>query len=192
MAAAILLTVGAAGYWCVRRWVTLPLRKVTAESNSIASGDLTTRLNVHSDDELGRLSKSLARMVEALKNAIAHAHGASRTMLDQSHQLVTVAEQVASSSQAHSDAASGVAVSVEQMSVSISQVARHARDAQQISLNSGQTATQGGAVMESADRANAKRGGPVTAPVRRPDTLARLLTSCRRRLSFQAPLRHPP
>ena len=150
MAAAILLAVTTVCYFCTRRWVSQPLREIVQETARIAEGDLTVVIHSHCKDELGQMKQSVSKMAEALKNTIANARRASGMMLDQSHQLVTAAEQVARSSLAQSDAASGMAASVEQMSVSISQVAQHARDAQHISTGSGNTATQGSAVIHQA------------------------------------------
>jgi ABC-type transporter Mla subunit MlaD len=48
------------------------------------------------------------------------------------------------------DAATGMAASVEEMSVSIDQVAEHAHDAQRLSSGSGQAASQGAEVIQQA------------------------------------------
>jgi methyl-accepting chemotaxis protein-2 (aspartate sensor receptor) len=150
MATVILLAVCSVCYFATRRWVTRPLQEVMAETARVAGGDLTVVMRSDSNDELGRMKQSINKMGESLKTMIANARRASGTMLDQSLQLVTAAEQVAASSQSQSDSASGMAASVEQMSVSISQVAQHARDAQNISSRSGDTAAQGGAVIMQA------------------------------------------
>ena len=151
MALAILVAVALVCTGCVRRWITRPLHQVVVEIDRLASGDLTLAVEAQEGrDELGRMRQSLSGMAQALKKTIADAHGASHMMLDQAHEMVSVAEQVASSSLAQSDSASGMAASVEQMSVSISQVAQHARDAEKMSSASGQTATHGGAVIGQA------------------------------------------
>ena len=148
MAITILLTVTFVCYFCCRIWVTQPLREIVEEAARIAEGDLTVVIHAGSEDEVGCMKQSVSKMAESLKHIIADSRHASGVMLDQSHQLVTAAEQVAASSQAQSDASSGMAASVEQMSVSISQVAQHAKDAQLISSTSGQTATQGSSVIQ--------------------------------------------
>ncbi|MEI7430472.1 MAG: methyl-accepting chemotaxis protein [Betaproteobacteria bacterium] len=150
MSLAILLAITMACYFSTCKWVTRPLLEIVAETARIAEGDLTIVMTSNSKDELGRMRESVSKMAESLKNTIAKAHHASGMMLDQSHQLVSAAEQVARSSQSQSDAASGMAASVEEMSVSISQVALHAKEAQLLSSNSGKSASHGSSVIQQA------------------------------------------
>ncbi|CAK0741102.1 methyl-accepting chemotaxis protein [Gammaproteobacteria bacterium] len=151
MAIIIILTASMSGFWLSRIWVSRPLQDVMTTVDRIAAGHLDgTNLQVRSGDEVGRLTQAIATMAENLKTMIGNVSHASATMLDQSFALVASAEQVTRSSHAQSDAAMGMAASIEEMSVSIDQVEQHARDAQRISSVSGDTARQGGAVIEQA------------------------------------------
>ncbi|MEO8409043.1 MAG: methyl-accepting chemotaxis protein [Propionivibrio sp.] len=163
MAVCILLAITAVCYFLVHRWVTRPLAAVVAETQRFASGDLDVRLRVASNDEVGRLIQAISSMADALKKVIGDTRRASATMLDQALQLVSAAGQVSTSSQAQSDAAASMAASVEEMSVSIGQVAQHASDAREISTRSGESAAQGAHVIEKAGVAMEKIADTVRA-----------------------------
>ncbi len=90
---------------------------------------------------------SKGKMAEHLKTTIGEVRGTSASMLEHSLALVASAEQVSQSSQVQSNAATGMAASVDEMSVSIDQVVQHAHDAQRISGASGQVASQGAEVI---------------------------------------------
>jgi methyl-accepting chemotaxis protein len=105
-------------------------------------------------------------MAENLKTTIGDVRQAAGTMLEQSTALVNSAQQVSHSSAVQRDAATGMAASVEEMSVSIEQVAQHARDAQRLSSGSGEAANHGAEVIQQAAGAM----GQITGFVRQAST----------------------
>ena len=150
MAAGILIAIALVCFFFTRRWITRPLLAVVGETERIAAGDLKVDMRADSQDELGQMQQAIGRMAESLKGIIGDTRRASGLMLDQSLQLVSAAEQVSASSQAQSDSASSMAASVEEMSVSINQVAQHADDARKVSSASGETASEGADVIQNA------------------------------------------
>lgn len=68
----LLLTVliGAAGSWLMATFLTRPLTKLTRASRQIAAGDLTTRANVKSGDELEDLAREFNAMAGRLEENI--------------------------------------------------------------------------------------------------------------------------
>ncbi|MBK7673874.1 MAG: methyl-accepting chemotaxis protein [Candidatus Accumulibacter sp.] len=147
MSLAIIVAALVSGFVATRVWVTRPLQEVMGEADRIAAGDLTGHLTVDHADEVGRLKQAIGKMAEHLKTTIGEVRGTSGTMLEHSLALVASAEQVSQSSQVQSNAATGMAASVDEMSVSIDQVVQHAHDAQRISGASGQVASQGAEVI---------------------------------------------
>ena len=51
----------------IRRNVTKPLEKLVAASDSLALGDVNVRVEVDSDDEIGRLAESFQKMIENIR-----------------------------------------------------------------------------------------------------------------------------
>lgn len=151
MAIVIILAASISGFLFTKIWVSRPLHEIVTAADRIAEGNLDySSLNIKNADEVGRLTQAIIKMTKNLKTMIGNVREASDAMLKQSLDLVNSAEQVMQSSFTQSDAATGMAASVQEMSVSIDQVEQHARDAQRISGVSGDTARQGGAVIEQA------------------------------------------
>ncbi len=62
----VLLALGVG--WLVARGMTRPLADLTAASERVAAGDLTTAITVRSDDEVGRLGRSFNRMTAEMRH----------------------------------------------------------------------------------------------------------------------------
>ena len=153
MALAIIFTVLATGFLATRVWISRPLREVVQEAERIAGGDLSGQLAADGSDEVGNLKRAMATMAANLKQTISDVRQAATTLVGQSSALVGSAQNVSHSSQVQRDAATGMAASVEEMSVSIEQVAQHARDAQRLSTDSGKAASDGAQVIQQASGA---------------------------------------
>jgi len=52
------------------RVVRIPLKQLTASAERLAEGDLHTEIQVHSEDELGRLARTFKRMAETIQQKI--------------------------------------------------------------------------------------------------------------------------
>ena len=153
MAVLIILAAVGSGFASTRVWVSRPLHQAVQEAKRIAGGDLTGRLVANGNDEIGGLKRAIATMTESLRLTVSEVRQAAADLLGQSAALVTSAQNVNHSSQVQRDAASGMASSVEELSVSIEQVAEHARDAQRLSSNSGKAASEGAQVIHQATAA---------------------------------------
>lgn len=138
------------GGWLLARWITRPIEGYVLATEALAKGggDLTQRLDDHSEDELGRLAGNLndvfeqigrlARQVKARANEVASSseeiRGASRAVLD------------GAAEQASRLQSTGAATT--EMSASIQQVASSAADANSIAQRSGQAIEDAVARME--------------------------------------------
>ncbi len=112
-------------YFFVGKVVTRPLEEMVGGLRSIASGegDLTRRLEVKSQDEIGQASKvfndmmaNFSTLVRQVSDSASHVSGAA-------HDLVTGAKQVANSSHQQYDKSRAVTAAVERMVQSIVEVA---------------------------------------------------------------------
>jgi methyl-accepting chemotaxis protein len=112
-------------YLFVSKVVTQPLDAMTSGLRAIASGegDLTRRLEVKSQDEIGQASAvfndmmaNFAQLVRQVGDSASHVSGAA-------HELVTGAKQVANSSHQQYEKSRAVTAAVERMVSSIVEVA---------------------------------------------------------------------
>ncbi|APU30753.1 methyl-accepting chemotaxis protein [Pseudomonas chengduensis] len=130
VAAILLLVFGVIGVWLSNAFLR-PLQQIKANLDDIAAGegDLTRRLPVTSEDELGQLAGSFNRFVEKV-------HGLVRQIVEMTGQLTELVGQVSEQAQ-RSEQAMGqqrhetdqVATAINEMSAAAHEVAKSAQNA---------------------------------------------------------------
>jgi aerotaxis receptor len=136
--------------WKVINKIKHGLKESRMAAESIAAGDLTKPLPPASKDELGDLNAALSVMRNNLHELIASVREGI-TSLNQSSSNVSVSAHKSSKvSEMQSEAASGMASAMEELSVSIDQVSEHASSAHRVSQISSEKAVEGGRVIHSA------------------------------------------
>ncbi|MEO5798039.1 MAG: methyl-accepting chemotaxis protein [Gemmatimonadales bacterium] len=130
----------------VRRGIRKPLSDAEGVLSQIADGDLTVRMGLNSDDEIGRMGKALDRALDSLESTIVaiggHAHtlaGSAEELTSVSQQLGANAEETAAQSGVVSAAAEQVSSNVqtvatgsEEMSASIREIAKSTSEASRV------------------------------------------------------------
>ncbi len=136
--------------WNVINKIKHGLNESRMAAESIAAGDLTKPLPPASKDELGNLNAALSVMRNNLHELIASLREGI-TSLNQSSSIVSASAHKSSNvSEMQSEAASGMASAMEELSVSIDQVSEHANSAHRVSQISSEKAAEGGRVIHSA------------------------------------------
>jgi methyl-accepting chemotaxis protein len=125
-------------YVFIRRFVTSPLNSMTHGLRDISEGDgdLTRRLAVLGEDEIGQASSVFNQLMEKLRALIAHVSGSAAQVAEASRQLTHNAAQVAESSDHQSEKSTGAAAAVDRIAASIASVAQSAEQVQQASEES--------------------------------------------------------
>ncbi|TRO41232.1 methyl-accepting chemotaxis protein [Pseudomonas sp. ALS1131] len=130
VAAILLLVFGVIGVWLGNAFLR-PLQQIKANLDDIAAGegDLTRRLPVTSDDELGQLAGSFNRFVEKV-------HGLVRQIVEMTGQLTELVNQVSDQAQRSEQAMAQqrhetdqVATAINEMSAAAHEVAKSAQNA---------------------------------------------------------------
>ncbi|MEW6684824.1 MAG: methyl-accepting chemotaxis protein [Candidatus Edwardsbacteria bacterium] len=84
-------------------WTTLtkPVKKITSGLQEIArgEGDLTKKLGVYSEDEIGELANSFNEFLEGTRRMVEVIIGVSQELAETSHEIVTSIEEVTTGSQ---------------------------------------------------------------------------------------------
>lgn len=96
--------------------ITGPVAKTMALSETMASGDFTTRLAVDQEDEIGVMGKSLNAMADQLGGMIREIVEGINTLSSSSTDMAAVSKQLSSSSAATSETSATVATAAEEMS----------------------------------------------------------------------------
>lgn len=100
-----------------------PINGAIKHIGKIAKGDLTLRLKVDSNDEIGQLSVQFNRFVENLQNIITNIAEHSKTMDSSSDQLLNIATYLSTGIGQTSDMAGNVSESSQKMSENLNNAA---------------------------------------------------------------------
>lgn len=117
--------------------------RASMEELAKGKGDLTTRLRVETNDEVGRTSEAFNEFMAGLQNLIRGVRGNAEEVANASTELSAAAAQVAEGSQHQSEAASSTASAVEEITVSIASVSDAAEEVRQLSSASLQQTRKG-------------------------------------------------
>lgn len=107
--------------------MTLPLRKAVTKFSyftaKFGNGDLTEKIDIDAEDEIGLMAKDLNRAVVNLSNIMQELSDTTNIISSSSEELSAVSEQMSSSSEEMSSQANMVAAAAEQINVSVELVA---------------------------------------------------------------------
>jgi methyl-accepting chemotaxis protein len=115
----------------------------------IAAGDLTTEVECATGDTSSVLA-GMKEMQQTLRTMINEIVRGAEQLSSASEQLLHASEDVAARSRQQSESASAMAAAVEEMTVSIDQVAENAREAHTISVHAGDLSSKGAHVIQNA------------------------------------------
>ncbi len=109
--------------------------------------DFTARLKISRLDELGLSADAFNKLLDRLQANLKSIADDTHSVASAANAMATTAGQVAAASHQQSEAASTMAATVEQMTVSINHVADRSQEANRLSSVSGQLAEQGEAII---------------------------------------------
>jgi methyl-accepting chemotaxis protein len=146
------LVTGIAFYLSVARRVARPLEESVVRLRELASGeaDLTLRLAVTSDDEVGQLALALNTFLDNQHHLVKGIHETSLRVGSASQHLASAAAHLSSGAQEQVSSLEETAASLEELSGTVKQNADNAKHANQFAIDSRDTAERGGQVVSTA------------------------------------------
>jgi len=106
-------------------------------------GDLTRRLPVATDDEIGRASASFNKFLDSLQRTIGNVQGEANKVAQESAQVAATVADVSAASSHQAEASAAIAAAIEQLITSIESVAASAQAVQDTSDLSLRQAQEG-------------------------------------------------
>ena len=134
--------------WFLRRTICPPLRRTAEAVQRVAEGDLTVRVDVTGNDEVGDLGRSFNNMTDRIGQIIQVVAGTAREVASSSSQIASSSEEISSGMADQNAQVTQISAAVEQMSASVVEVARKSADAARNAEQSGEAAIQGGSIVE--------------------------------------------
>ncbi len=145
--AVLALALGTAVAIWITRSITGPLRQAVDVARTVATGDLSTRIEVRSADETGQLLQALRDMNEALVDIVGEVRSGTETIASASHQIASGNADLSSRTEEQASSLEETASSMEELTSTVKQNADNARQANQFAVSASEVAEKGGAVM---------------------------------------------
>lgn len=149
------------------------VRQLSAGAAAIAGGDLTTRIDLDSHDELSQIATSFNSMAGTFNRLLGKMQQTAGSLSGAAHEMASSAASVSQSSQVQSDSATSMAAAVEEMTVGINEIREHAKMAQKTSARSGELSVEGGRMVEETAREMEKIAEAVNQSARSVEELGR-------------------
>jgi methyl-accepting chemotaxis protein len=147
------LLIAAGSVVVVGRSISKPLGSAVEVLERVAAGDLTARLDVDSEDEVGKMARSLNGAVAEMRTALDEVRSVANEVAAASKQLASSSEDISGGAQKQASSLEETAASLEEITSTVKQNAENARHAAQLASGSRDVAEKGGRVVESAVRA---------------------------------------
>jgi methyl-accepting chemotaxis protein len=119
-------------------------------AKAAAEGDLTVRVDVKGDDDMGRLGEALGRMIADIKHVISQVIESASQFAEGSRVVAESASYLSDSAQNQAATVEEMSASIQQLSTSIVEINQNAASASSQATTTSKLAKQGG---ESVDQA---------------------------------------
>lgn len=127
-----------------------PLKKVIANLESVSSGNLQIEINAEGNDEIAILMRSIQTMSEKLRKVVSQTISISDSLTTSSKNLFDNAALMTTASQNQAERATQVAASMEEVSVTVSEIAQNADDMDSKSKETVDVTIEGRKVIEKS------------------------------------------
>ena len=133
-------------FW-VTRSITGPMSEAVKVAQTVAKGDLTSRIEVQSRDETGQLLQALKDMNESLIRIVGDVRSSTETIATASQQIASGNMDLSSRTEQQASSLEETASSMEELTSTVRQNAENARQANQLAVTASDVAIRGGEVV---------------------------------------------
>jgi methyl-accepting chemotaxis protein len=144
---ALTLLLGALCAWLIARSVTRPLAHAVTVAETVAGGDLSSKIVADARDETGQLMQALKHMNESLAKVVSEVRQGTHAMATASGQIAAGNQDLSSRTEEQASSLEQTAASMEELTSTVKQNADNARQANQLALSASEVAVKGGDVV---------------------------------------------
>jgi methyl-accepting chemotaxis protein len=134
------------GVWLIRA-ITRPLNEAVRIAERVAAGDLTQSIEVHSQDETGRLMQAMQDMNTSLVGIVSQVRSGTETIAVASREIASGNADLSSRTESQASSLEETASSMEELTSTVKQNAENARQANQLVVSTADVAVKGGKVV---------------------------------------------
>ena len=144
---ALAILAGSVAAWLVTRSIAAPIKAAVRIAQTVAAGDLTSRIDVTSRDETGQLLQALKDMNASLRTIVGNVRSTTETIATASGHIAAGNADLSARTEQQASSLEETAASMEELTGTVKQNAEHARQANAQALSASDVARQGGAVV---------------------------------------------
>jgi methyl-accepting chemotaxis protein len=133
--------------WWITRSITSPIAQAVDVAEKVAAGDLSSRIEVSTHDETGRLLAALKAMNHSLVGIVGTVRNSSDSIATGSAQIASGNADLSQRTEEQASALEETAASMEQLGSTVKQNADNARQANQMAMSASTVAIKGGEVV---------------------------------------------
>ena len=141
------IVTGAGIGWFVTRSITRPVYAAVNIAKRVASGDLTSHIEVTSKDEMGELLIALKEMNSSLQNIVSEVRSGTDHIAAASSQIASGNMDLSSRTEQQAGSLEETASSMEELTSTVQHNADNARQANSLAQTASDVASRGGAVV---------------------------------------------
>ena len=134
--------------WWITRSITRPLARALDVANTVAAGDLTSRIEVVTADETGQLLQALKTMNASLAHTVGTVRVGTDAIAVAAGQVAVGSQDLSGRTEQQASALEEAASSMEELTSTVRQNADNARQANGLAVAASSVAARGGAVIE--------------------------------------------
>ena len=134
--------------WLITRSITAPVNLAVSLAQTVAAGDLSSRIEVQSKDEIGSLMQALKDMNQSLNNIVGQVRVSTDEIATATGEVATGNMDLSSRTEQQASALEETASSMEELTSTVKQNSDNARQANQLAVSAVQVARQGGVVVD--------------------------------------------
>jgi methyl-accepting chemotaxis protein len=138
---------GAVCSWFLTVGITRPIRAAVGVAETVASGDLTRRIEASTGDETGALLRALRHMNDSLVAIVGEVRGGTDMIAIASREISAGNLDLSARTEQQAGALEETAASMEELTTTVRQNADNARQANQLAITASDVAAKGGAVV---------------------------------------------
>lgn len=127
--------------------MSLALNEAVTVANAVASGDLTSRIEVNSTNEMGRLLQALKTMNSNLLDLVGKVRNSTESIATASSEIASGNSDLSHRTEEQASSLEETASSMEELTSTVKQNADNARQANQLAVGASEVAMKGGAVV---------------------------------------------
>jgi len=128
--------------YITNRSITRPVKKGVDFARAIESGDLTARVNIRQNDEIGELAQSLENMAQKLNEIVSRITQSAENLTHTSREINNKTNELSNGANHQANSSQEVASSMEEMASNIQQNSDNSKATEKISKNTADKSEQ--------------------------------------------------